>query len=359
MVGRKVSGTDELNDEDEEFRLAIEASLADMQRTTSATPGATDDTDGKTLLTYDLTPRETETILAFSQTIEHASGFGDVGFRRFPHAHSLHQQANELSGKLHRNITEKDTKHRTYTSARSHGVDPLVDTHAPFWSLFSEALAGMHDQLMRAIRRYDTLLTEQSAYTRQNQEAMLRNPQHRNSLHPVYPASSPSGNFAASRYNQAPQYNSTAHPTHDQTWDSSDHNPSSSAAPFHASSMYPSFPSAPYMGHSASGSPLQHTVSPLVPPPTHFSSQQNPYPLETHPNHASTFAPPLPPPQSSSSPTTATAPPQSLHSTYPTEHEVSLPQMPQVPTFPLDHTMHGTVPEQRREPPKEAMLIEL
>ncbi len=51
-------------------------------------------------------------MLTFAQTIEHAVGFGDQDLRRFPHAHGLHDQANMLSGKLHRNIEEKSTKQR-------------------------------------------------------------------------------------------------------------------------------------------------------------------------------------------------------------------------------------------------------
>ncbi len=62
------------------------------------------------LPTYDLTPREAETLLAFSQTIDHATGFGDADLRRFPHAHALHDQAQMLSGKLARNVEEKGTK---------------------------------------------------------------------------------------------------------------------------------------------------------------------------------------------------------------------------------------------------------
>jgi len=53
-----------------------------------------------------------ETMLTFAQTIDHAVGFGDRDLRRFPHAHGLYSQANNLSGKMQRNVDEKSTKHR-------------------------------------------------------------------------------------------------------------------------------------------------------------------------------------------------------------------------------------------------------
>lgn len=126
--GRLHEGTDAPaaaggDDEDEQLRLAIEASLDEMRRTTrtapasaaSAPPDAQQDAEEQTykpLPTYDLSPREAETMLSFTQTVDHALAFGDPDFRRFPHVHALYAQAGAMDGKLQRNIEEKNTKSR-------------------------------------------------------------------------------------------------------------------------------------------------------------------------------------------------------------------------------------------------------
>ncbi|KAJ9118712.1 hypothetical protein QFC22_003932 [Naganishia vaughanmartiniae] len=136
--GRMLEGTDEVqkgrgDDEDEELRLAIEASLEEMRHVKPTAPVGEDDNstptastyhqnatgyivepDYKPLPTYDLSPREAETMLTFAQTVDHAVAFGDQDFRRFPHVHALHEQATALSGKLLRNIEEKNTKNRKF-----------------------------------------------------------------------------------------------------------------------------------------------------------------------------------------------------------------------------------------------------
>lgn len=64
------------------------------------------------LPTYDLSTRETETLLTFAQTVDHAVGFGDNNLVKFPHARGLHDQAAVLADKLHKNLDEKGTKYR-------------------------------------------------------------------------------------------------------------------------------------------------------------------------------------------------------------------------------------------------------
>jgi growth factor-regulated tyrosine kinase substrate len=132
--GRIHEGTDaptgKIDDEDEELRLAIEASLDEMRRATapSAPPdtqapaGAAPEPEYKPLPTYDLSPREQETMLTFAQTVDHAVAFGDRDFARFPHVHALHEQAAALGGKLVRNIEEKNTKSRESPGLLRDGV---------------------------------------------------------------------------------------------------------------------------------------------------------------------------------------------------------------------------------------------
>jgi growth factor-regulated tyrosine kinase substrate len=143
--GRILEGTDEaqsgrVDDEDEELRLAIEASLEESRRVRPSAPPNDDapttnydqhatgysvgaqryeEPEYKPLPTYDLSPREAETMLTFAQTVDHAVAFGDQDFRRFPHVHALHEQAQALSGKLVRNIEEKTTKQRRFRALYS------------------------------------------------------------------------------------------------------------------------------------------------------------------------------------------------------------------------------------------------
>ena len=116
-----------MEDDDEEMRLAIEASLRDMDKARPSAPQGADEPEFKVCLsevrvstrsrlqplpTFDLAPRETETILTFSNTLDQMAAYGERDLRRFPHAHMLHEQAYVLGGKLQRNAEEKSTKQR-------------------------------------------------------------------------------------------------------------------------------------------------------------------------------------------------------------------------------------------------------
>lgn len=183
MIGRKLEGTDAIENEDDELRLAIEASLADMHQVRPSAPGAMEDQEVdykvsvaryhdllgrlvsliasscQPLPTYDLTSRETETMLTFAQTVEHAVGFGDQNFQRFPHVYPLYEQAHGLAGKLQRNIEEKATK-----QCEQGGPSYMVPASESDYRILIDMLSEMHDRLMYAVRRYDQLQEEQEAY---------------------------------------------------------------------------------------------------------------------------------------------------------------------------------------------------
>lgn len=101
-----------VEDDDEELRLAIEASLRDVERERPSAPIGSDEPEYKPLPTFDLTPRETETVLTFSNTLDQMAAYGERDLRRFPHAHVLYEQAYAVGGKLQRNAEEKRTKQR-------------------------------------------------------------------------------------------------------------------------------------------------------------------------------------------------------------------------------------------------------
>lgn len=100
--------------EDEQMRLAIEASLRDMEQAPSAPVG--EEPEFKPLPTFDLQPRETDTLLTFTNTMEQMTAYGERDLSRFPHAHVLHQQAMAVAPKLQRNYEEKSTKKRECSS---------------------------------------------------------------------------------------------------------------------------------------------------------------------------------------------------------------------------------------------------
>jgi len=105
-------GEGHVEDDDEELRLAIEASLRDAERERPSAPTGSDEPEYKPLPTFDLTPRETETVLTFSNTLDQMAAYGERDLRRFPHAHVLYEQAYAVGGKLQRNAEEKHTKQR-------------------------------------------------------------------------------------------------------------------------------------------------------------------------------------------------------------------------------------------------------
>ncbi|WVQ81884.1 hypothetical protein IAT38_004011 [Cryptococcus sp. DSM 104549] len=136
-------------DDDEEMRLAIEASLRDMERARPSAPTGLDEPEYKPLPTFDLAPRETETILTFSNTMDQMAAYGERDLRRFPHAHALAEQAYYTGDKLRRNIEEKSTK--------------------------QQMLMEMQAKLSQAVGMYGQILDGQQAYAaRKMQEEQAR-----------------------------------------------------------------------------------------------------------------------------------------------------------------------------------------
>jgi growth factor-regulated tyrosine kinase substrate len=133
-------------DDDEQLRLAIEASLRDMERARPSAPADADEVEYKPLPTFDLNPRETETILTFTNTIDQMAAYGERDLRRFPQVHLLAGQAHAVGGKLQRNSEEKTTK--------------------------TQMLMEMQAKLNDAVALYGSILDRQAAYAqRKAQEA--------------------------------------------------------------------------------------------------------------------------------------------------------------------------------------------
>ncbi|OXC69142.1 vacuolar protein sorting-associated protein 27 [Cryptococcus neoformans] len=144
-----VHGT--VEDEDEQMRLAIEASLRDMEARPSAPAGLGEapEPEYRPLPTFDLSPRENETILTFSNTMDQMAAYGERDLRRFPHAHVLAEQANAVGERLRRNVEEKSTK--------------------------QQMLMEMQDKLSQAVNLYGQILDGQQVYAaRRAQEEQAR-----------------------------------------------------------------------------------------------------------------------------------------------------------------------------------------
>ncbi|WVF72778.1 hypothetical protein IAT40_007596 [Kwoniella sp. CBS 6097] len=147
-IARKTANTT-AEEDDEELRLAIEASLRDMERARPSAPSGLDEPELRPLPTFDLAPRETETILTFSNTMDQMAAYGERDLRRFPHAHMLAEQAYPIGDKLHRNVEEKRTK--------------------------QQMLVEMQDKLSQAVGLYGQILDGQQAYAaRRVQEEQQR-----------------------------------------------------------------------------------------------------------------------------------------------------------------------------------------
>ncbi|TYJ52235.1 hypothetical protein B9479_007166 [Cryptococcus floricola] len=125
-------------DDDEQMRLAIEASLRDAEARPSAPTGYGEEPELPPLPTFDLNARESETVLTFSNTMDQMSAYGERDLRRFPHAHVLAEQAGAVGEKLRRNVEEKSTK--------------------------QQMLMEMQDKLSQAINIYGGILDGQQAF---------------------------------------------------------------------------------------------------------------------------------------------------------------------------------------------------
>ncbi|WVQ99978.1 hypothetical protein IAU59_007121 [Kwoniella sp. CBS 9459] len=332
-IARK-SGHTTAEEDDEELRLAIEASLRDMERARPSAPTGFDEPELRPLPTFDLAPRETETILTFSNTMDQMAAYGERDLRRFPHAHMLAEQAYALGDKLHRNVEEKRTK--------------------------QQMLVEMQDKLSQAVGLYGQILDGQQAYAaRRVQEEQHRHYQQQQQHQSMY---APPQRYGA--YPTAPQGYAVPngvpyqqHPSQQIAYQPQPSQPQSQAA----SSLYPSMPyqnpaqpiyaQHPYAYRPDATSPLPS--APSTTPAQYAQQQQHWVPPQANlARHTSLHVQPVsspPPPQRQASmsygaPTMAAqepastasngAPPVPLASHPPpsptaSTHSTSLPSAPQ------------------------------
>ncbi|KAL7422807.1 Vacuolar protein-sorting-associated protein 27 [Cryptotrichosporon argae] len=286
------------DDDDEELRLAIEASLRDMERARPSAPTGVDEPEYKPLPTYDLAPRETETLLTFSNTLDQMAAYGERDLHRFPHVHVLHDQAWALGGKLQRNAEEKATK--------------------------QQMLTEMQAKLLEAVALYGTILDGQQVYAAQRQheeqvrqaqarQFQLQQQQQQQQYYQPYANGYANPNpYAQAQYTgYAPQAYATPQPQ-----------PQSAPQPAQGLlSMYPSMPQyMPQQQQQHEWRPPSRQTSAAYAPvsPQAYASAQAPPPpvdLASHPHHspaASVVA--LPAPGPAPAPAASSAPPLDLAS---------------------------------------------
>lgn len=283
-----------LDDEDEQMRLAIEASLRDMER---VDPSAQYQEDLKPLPTFDLSPRETETILTFSNTLDQMAAYGERDLRRFPHAHILHDQAVAVGGKLQRNAEEKGTK--------------------------AQMLYEMQAKLSEAIARYGQILDGQQAYAaRKAQEAQHAQYQPQAYGYGYQP---PQGYYVPPQPYTNGHYVPQAQPPQAQ--------PPQAQPPQAAPSMYPSVPQQYQQAYQPWAYPgAQQSYQPSATRQASYSSPTS-RPSDQRQEYVPSAPPAVPEPQLP--PGVPSAPPIDLHSLSPQSVTTALPTSPSQPSQPL------------------------
>ncbi|KAG8834186.1 Vacuolar protein-sorting-associated protein 27 [Serendipita sp. 400] len=146
MTDTAIAPEDE-EEEDEDLRAAIQASLREARAPQPSAPAAEPSTqpvsDSPVALvpSYDLAPLESDAIMSFSQTVAEAQTYG---LRDLRQTHDLYRRATTYQPKLTRTLDETEKK--------------------------EQLLSEMHDKLSQAVKLYDNLLTEQIAQSTRRQQ---------------------------------------------------------------------------------------------------------------------------------------------------------------------------------------------
>ncbi|CED83781.1 Membrane trafficking and cell signaling protein HRS, contains VHS and FYVE domains [Phaffia rhodozyma] len=251
--GRRLEGNDsnrhaaQENDEDDpDLLAAIEATLRDMRDAPSAPAGIpSEDVENTRAIRHgvngpigprewELSPREEDAILTFSQTVEQASRLGERDLRRWGNEGELWGKARDMSGKV------------------GHGVRVLEERQ--------NTLFNMQTKLSSAVKLYDQLLTDQQAYAERQR-----------TLHQASPYPQP-----YLQHQQQPPYGYPMHPQTAQPGWLPAHEPSSTLAPYPGwnpsqPSMYPSY------NQYSPAQPTHHVAVPQSPtgyaPPAPWQQQ--------------------------------------------------------------------------------------
>ncbi|KAG8820956.1 Vacuolar protein-sorting-associated protein 27 [Serendipita sp. 399] len=146
IIDRSTAKRDEEED-DEELRAAIEASLREARAPQPSAPTAeppaqvVSDSPMALVPSTDLAPLESDAIMSFSQTVAEAQTYGIRDLRQ---THELYRRATTYQPKLTRSLDETERK--------------------------EQLLSEMHDKLSQAVKLYDNLLTEQIAQSTRRQQ---------------------------------------------------------------------------------------------------------------------------------------------------------------------------------------------
>ncbi|CAG7847371.1 Vacuolar protein sorting-associated protein 27 [Serendipita indica DSM 11827] len=253
-------------EEDEELRAAIEASLRESRAPQPSAPveeptHQTYESPVATVPSYDLAPLESDAIMSFNQTVADAQTYGMQDMRR---THELYSRAASYQPKLTRSLDDTQRK--------------------------EQILSDMHDKLSQAVKLYDNLLTEQFSARRQATPTQSSYAQY--SAYNQQQQWAPSAPYSAG-YTPAPMNNV---PVPDQRWVT----PAPTAIPqqYSTQQVVPS-------------SPPQHThTQPVSAPPqmNQFQMQQQEYGTTLPPVTLPQFSTPQPPVAVSPAPAPAPIP---------------------------------------------------
>lgn len=155
------------DDDDEELRLAIEASLREAHAPHPSAPVAEPepannrfyDSPVASVPSYELAPQESDTIMTFNQTVSDAQTYGLKDMRQ---THELYTRANTLRPKLTMSLDDTERKEREQDFTV---MNKLARLTSP-----AELLSEMHDKLSQAVKMYDNLLNEQFVQSSRRQQ---------------------------------------------------------------------------------------------------------------------------------------------------------------------------------------------
>jgi hepatocyte growth factor-regulated tyrosine kinase substrate len=171
LVGRSTHRTAIDEDDDQDLKAAIEASLREANAPKPSAPLETPRSEDAPVTygqqpypprssslvkipSYELEPLESDVILTFSQTVEQVHSQGGRDMSRYPAVGELYDKANGLRPKLVASLDDADRKERECLVIF---LDAGLHTHG---YCIIEMLSEMHDKLSQIVKLYDKALTE-------------------------------------------------------------------------------------------------------------------------------------------------------------------------------------------------------
>lgn len=208
------------DEEDEDLKAAIEASLREANAPKASAPEVLPTPQSEyppriqpqssiKLPNYDLQPTESDAILRFSQQVEQAQASGRKDIVRYPDVSELYETASGLRSKLALSLDDTGKKERE--SPDSFSLRSVKD-------FIPELLTEMHEKMSQIVKLYDGLLSEQLSHPRWKTQSLgnAPSPQQYQQANSVYSMGyNPVNGYTQWNQAQAPQASASLQ---QQTW---------------------------------------------------------------------------------------------------------------------------------------------